>query len=407
MSTSEQTEPEPRDKAVDRLLSRGVAEVVVREDLRKKLIGRRPQRIKYGVDPTRPDIHLGHYVCFRKLREFQELGHQVVVIVGDWTARIGDPSGRTAQRQMLSEEEVRYNAQTYLDQFFKVVDVERAEINWQSAWFGEFDLASVIHLASKYTVAQMLARDDFSKRFASGSPIAITELLYPLLQAYDSVAIHADVEIGGTDQTFNLLVGRDIQREMGQEPQNILTVPLLVGTDGAQKMSKSLGNYVAVNDPPEEMFGKLMSIPDSALGDYMRLLTDMPLEEIDDELAAAARGEINPRDVKEQLALTLVSDLHSPDEAKAARAEFDRVHRQRELPQEMPELLVTPGATLVSVIIDAGLAKSGREARTLILQGGVRLASDRITDQHLTLSLNEPTVLQVGKRNFVRLIPHA
>lgn len=407
MSSSGQSEPESRAEAVDRLLSRGVAEVVVREDLRQKLIKRRPQRIKYGVDPTRPDIHLGHYVCFRKLREFQELGHQVVVIVGDWTARIGDPSGRTAQRQMLSEQEVRFNAQTYLDQFFKVVDVERAEINWQSAWFSEFSLADVIDLASKYTVAQMLARDDFSKRFASGSPIAITELLYPLLQAYDSVAIHADVEIGGTDQTFNLLVGRDIQREMGQEPQNILTVPLLVGTDGAQKMSKSLGNYVAVNDPPEEMFGKLMSIPDSALGDYLRLLTDWSPEEIDSQLAAAATGEINPRDVKEQLALTLVSDLHSPEAAQEARAEFDRVHRQRELPQEMPEFPVAPGATLVSVMIDAGLAKSGREARTLISQSGVRLAGDRITDQHLNLNLNEPTVLQVGKRNFVRLIPRA
>lgn len=394
-----------RDAAIEHLLTRGVAEVVVRDELRRRLLGVRPLRVKYGVDPTRPDIHLGHYVCFRKLREFQELGHQVVVIIGDWTAQIGDPSGRAAQRQMLTAEEVRENAQTYLDQFFKVVDVERAEIRWQSAWFGNFTLADVIRLTSKYTVAKMLNREDFAKRYAEGSPIAITELLYPLLQAYDSVAIQADVELGGTDQTFNLLVGRDIQREMGQEPQDILTVPLLIGTDGVQKMSKSFGNYVAVTDPPGDMFGKLMSIPDSALGDYLRLLTDLPPDEIERMLAAAAGGEINPRDVKERMARLVVADLHSLDEAGAAAREFARVYRYRELPTEMPEIPAPTESKIVPLLVVVGAAKSNNEARRLIQQGGVRLAGERVTNPDQVVRLTEPTVLQVGKLWFARLVP--
>lgn len=394
-----------RERAVEHLLTRGVVDVVVREDLRKQLLGPRPLRVKFGVDPTRPDIHLGHYVCFRKLREFQDLGHQVVVIIGDWTARIGDPSGRSVQRQMLTEEEVRANAKTYLDQFFKVVDVERAEIRWQSTWFDKFTLADVIQLTSKYTVAQMLAREDFANRFQQGSPIAITELLYPLLQAYDSVAINADVEIGGTDQTFNLLVGRDIQREMGQEPQNILTVPILVGTDGVQKMSKSLGNYIAVTDPPADMFGKIMSIPDSIMGDYFRLLTDVPLDEIDRMLAAAECGEINPRDLKERLAILIVSDLHSPADAEAAREAFARVYRRRELPEEMPEIQVRPGIGILTLLVEAGMAKTNNEARRLIAQGGVRLDGVRVDDPETVVRLTGPSVLQVGRRRFARLIP--
>ncbi|MBX6342758.1 MAG: tyrosine--tRNA ligase, partial [Thermomicrobiaceae bacterium] len=350
-------EPQSRQAAVDRLLTRGVAEVVVYDDLRAKILGPRPLRVKLGVDPTRPDIHLGHYVCFRKLREFQRLGHQVVVIIGDWTAQIGDPSGRSVQRQMLTPEEVRENARTYLDQFYKVVDVERTEVRWQSAWFSDFTLKDVIYLTSKYTVARMLEREDFRKRYEEGSPIAITEFLYPLLQAYDSVAIHADVEIGGTDQTFNLLVGRDIQREMGQEPQNIMTLPLLVGTDGVQKMSKSYGNYIAVTDPPSEMFGKLMSIPDSAMGDYLLLLTDMPEDEIARKLEATRTGALNPRDLKEEMAVLIVSDLHSPEAAREAREEFDRLFRRHELPEEMPELPVAREVRIVPVMVETGLAR--------------------------------------------------
>jgi len=394
-----------REAAVERLLTRGVVDVIARDSLRRKLLGDRPIRVKYGVDPSRPDIHLGHYVCFRKLREFQELGHHVVVIVGDWTARIGDPSGRSSQRTMLSEEEVRANAQTYLDQFFKVVDVSRTEITWQSRWFDRFTLADVIHLTAKYTVAKMLDRDDFARRYAEGSPIAITELLYPLLQAYDSVAIQADVEIGGTDQTFNLLVGRDIQREYGQEPQDILTVPLLVGTDGTLKMSKSYGNYIGVTEPPEEMFGKLMSIPDHLIGDYLRLLTDIPEERIDAWLEEMERGEINPRDVKEQLALTVVRDLHSPEAAERAREHFDRLFRRHELPETLPDVLVDPEQRLVTLLVQAGMAGSNNEARRLIQQGGVRLDGQRVDDPEHIVQLTRPVVLQVGKRRFARLVP--
>uniref|UniRef100_A0A831WXK5 Tyrosine--tRNA ligase n=1 Tax=Thermorudis peleae TaxID=1382356 RepID=A0A831WXK5_9BACT len=394
-----------RAAAVDRLLTRGVVDVVVRDDLRRKLLGDRPLRVKLGVDPTRPDIHLGHYVCFRKLREFQALGHQVVVIIGDWTARIGDPSGRSVQRTMLTAEEVRANAQTYLDQFFKVVDINRAEIVWQSTWFDTFTLEDVIRLTSKYTVARMLDREDFARRYQEGSPISITELLYPLLQAYDSAAIQADVEIGGTDQTFNLLVGRDIMREMGQEPQNILTVPLLVGTDGVQKMSKSLDNYIGVTEPPEEMFGKLMSIPDWVLGDYMRLLTDIPDQEIDSMLAAAQAGTLNPRDIKDRLAFQIVADLHGAEAAERARETFDRLFRRRELPEQMPEIEVPAEGWIVQIMIQAGLASSNNEARRLIAQGGVRLDGQRVDDPDLVLRLDRPTVIQIGRRRFARLVP--
>lgn len=396
---------ENREALVDRLLTRGTVDVVVREHLRARLLGERPLRVKLGVDPTRPDIHLGHYVCFRKLREFQALGHHVVVIIGDWTARIGDPSGRSTQRPMLTAEEVKENAKTYLEQFFKVVDVSRAEIVWQSAWFSNFTLKDVIHLTSKYTVAKLLTREDFAKRYQQGSPISITELLYPLLQAYDSVAIQADVEIGGTDQLFNLLVGRDIMREYGLEPQDVLTVPLLVGTDGTLKMSKTYGNYIAVNEPPEEMFGKLMSIPDHVLGDYLRLLTDLPDEEIEDLLARMAAGTLNPRDVKEQLATLVVTDLHSAQDAERAREHFHRVHRLRELPLEIPEVRVPARARIIDYVVRAGFARTNNEARRLVQQGGVRVDGQRIEDPEAIMVLDEPLVLQVGKRRFARLLP--
>jgi tyrosyl-tRNA synthetase len=396
-----------REAFVDLLLSRGTVDVVVREHLRARLLGEQPLRVKLGVDPTRPDIHLGHYVCFRKLRQFQALGHQVVVIIGDWTARIGDPSGRSSQRPMLTSEEVRANAETYLEQFFKVVDVTKAEIVWQSTWFGNFTLEDVIRLASKYTVAKLLTREDFAKRYEEGSPISITELLYPLLQAYDSVAIQADVEIGGTDQLFNLLVGRDIMREYGLEPQDILTVPLLVGTDGHLKMSKSYGNYIAVNDPPEEMFGKIMSIPDHVLGDYFRLLTDIPDEEIDLMIVEMRAGRLNPRDAKEHLAFVIVSDLHSPEAAEQAREHFHRVHRLREIPEQIPEVPVPGRARVLDYVVLAGFARSNNEARRLVQQGGVRLDGRRLDDPEEMLELHEPVVLQVGKRRFARLLPRA
>lgn len=398
---------EEKSAAIEQLLNRGVAEVIVREELEAKLHEGRSLRIKLGVDPTRPDIHLGHYVAFRKLREFQRLGHVVVIIIGDWTARIGDPSGRSVQRQMMTEEEVRENAQTYLDQLSKVVDVERAEVVWQSTWFGNFTLSDVIDLTSKYTVAQMLTREDFHTRYESGSPIAVTELLYPLLQAYDSVAINADVEMGGTDQTFNLLVGRDVQRESGQEPQNIFTVPILVGTDGHQKMSKSLDNYIAVNDTPEDMYGKVMSIPDEPLGEYYRLLTEVPETEIESMLADARSGKVNPRDLKARLARLIVSDLHSPEEAERAEQAFESVYRRHELPEEMPEVAIESGDAIINVLKTAGVASSNREARRLVEQGGIRLAGERVTDPEAHVEIGEPTVLQAGRRRFVRLMPGA
>lgn len=398
---------EEKEAAIRQLLDRGVAEVIVREDLEQKLRGDGQLRIKLGVDPTRPDIHLGHYVAFRKLREFQRLGHKVVIIIGDWTARIGDPSGRSVQRQMMTEEEVRYNAQTYLDQLSKVVDVDEAEVVWQSEWFGAFTLADVIRLTAKYTVAQMLTREDFHTRYESGSPIAVTELLYPLLQAYDSVAIRSDVEMGGTDQTFNLLVGRDIQRESGQEPQNIFTVPILVGTDGHQKMSKSLDNYIAVNDTPEDMYGKIMSIPDEPMGEYYRLLTAVPETEIEQMLADASSGSINPRDLKARLAKMIVADLHSPEEADRAEAAFDSVHRQNQMPDEMPEVAIAPGSGILQVLTSAGVAKSNREARRLLEQGGIRMDGERFSDPEATIDISGPTVLQAGRRRFVRLLPES
>jgi tyrosyl-tRNA synthetase len=394
-----------REAAAEELLSRSVAEVIVREDLKKKLLGSRPLRIKLGVDPTRPDIHLGHLVCFRKLRQFQALGHKVVVIIGDWTARIGDPSGRSVQRQMLTAAEVEHNAQTYLDQFFKVVDTAQAEIFKQSTWFEDFSLTDVIGLTSKYTVARMLEREDFASRYSQGSPIAITELLYPLLQAYDSVAIKADVEIGGTDQTFNLLVGRDIQRDFGLEPQNILTLPILVGTDGVQKMSKSLDNYIGVNEPPNEMYGKIMSIPDTAIGDYFRLLTDVPLAEIDRMLAAAAQGEVNPRDLKDRLAVQIVTDLHDAGAAQDARAEFDRVFRQHALPEDIEEIEVERETPLISLLVETGLAESRNKARQLIDGGAVRLDGEKLLDPDAKVVLIGPAVLQAGRRRWLRLIP--
>jgi tyrosyl-tRNA synthetase len=396
---------EQKDAAIQKLLTRGVAEVIVREDLEEKLRGEEQLRIKLGVDPTRPDIHLGHYVVFRKLREFQNLGHKVVIIIGDWTARIGDPSGRSVQRQMMTEEEVHYNAQTYLDQLSKVLDVSAAEVVWQTEWFGEFKLEDVIRLTAKYTVAQMLTREDFQNRYESGSPIAITELLYPLLQAYDSVVVRSDVEMGGTDQTFNLLVGRDIQRESGQEPQNIFTVPILVGTDGHQKMSKSLDNYVAVNDTPDDMYGKIMSMPDEPIEEYYRLLTDVPEEEIAKMVEDANSEAVNPRDIKARLAKLIVTDLHSAEEADRAEAAFDSVYRQHQLPEDMPEVEIEDGTGILSVLRTAGVASSNREARRLVEQGGVRLDGERMRNPEATVEITEPIVLQAGRRRFVRLLP--
>lgn len=397
----------PSADAIEHLLTLGVVQVEVRASLERKLRSGRRLRVKMGFDPSAPDIHLGHTIGLRKLRAFQDLGHKVILIVGDWTAQIGDPSGRSAQRRMLSKEEVAANAQTYMEQFFAVVDPDptKVEVRWQSTWFGSFDLADVLRLTSQFTVAQMLAREDFSNRYSSGSPIAILELLYPLLQAYDSVAVQADVEMGGTDQTFNLLVGRDIQERMGQQPQDIFTVPILVGTDGVQKMSKSLGNYVGITDPPNDMYGKLMSIPDSVLPDYLRLATDLPDDELASLKAQLESGDVNPRDIKDKMARNVVAQYYSESDAGAASAEFTRVHRGGEVPTDMPEVSVDYPASPVALLREAGFAGSNNAARRLVTQGGVRIDGERVESADDEVSFDREVVLQAGRRRFARLTP--
>jgi len=406
-----------------RLLRRGVAEIIVEEELARLLEAGRPLCLKQGFDPSCPDIHLGHVVGLRKLRQFQELGHQVILIVGDWTAQIGDPSGESATRPMLSPEEVRTNAETYLKQFFKVVDRDKTKVVWQSEWFGKFGLSDVISLTSKFTVAQMLAREDFAKRHAAGRPIALTELLYPLLQAYDSVMIEADVEFGGTDQKFNCLVGRELQQMAGQPPQQVFLVPLLVGTDGSQKMSKSLGNYIAIDEPPNEIYGKVMSIPDELMMDYFELLTDVPDEELEQFRGELGTQSVNPMELKKRLAREIVTQFHDQKAAQQAEAEFERVVQKREVPEEMKELeferlvqrgkvsvgldviLAPQGSKAVDIIellVDSNLVKSRSEAKRLLSQGAIEVDGKKVADPHV--ELRDGSVIKVGKRRFVKII---
>ena len=404
--------------AIEDITRRGVQEIISHEQFVRMLGEDKPLRLKMGFDPSRPDIHLGHVVGLRKLHQLQQLGHQVILIVGDWTAQIGDPSGQTVTRPALTHEEVISNAESYQRQFFKVVDRDRTQVVWQSEWFGKFTLADVIGLTGRFTVAQFLERDDFAKRFSEHRPIAITEFLYPLLQAYDSVAIESDVEFGGTDQRFNLLVGRELQGMMGQRPQQCFLMPMLVGTDGVQKMSKSLGNYVALEEPPEDMYGKIMSLPDELIGPYFEYLTDVPSEELAE--MDQNRGETNPIELKKRLALEITSQFHERAAANAAQAQFENVVQRRGLPDEIPEF-VEPSLTgqsedegrrLSNIILDAGLAASVSEAKRLINQGAIELIDNatgdatRLTrdDRATSLDLQDRAVLKRGNRRFVRLV---
>ena len=348
-----------------KILRRGVARIIPEDEFVERLEEGRPLRLKMGFDPSAPDIHLGHAVGLRKLRQLQDLGHKVVIIVGDWTAQIGDPSGRSATRPMLTHAEVVENAETYLAQFFKIVDRDRAEVRWQSDWFGPFSLADVIRLTSKFTVAQFLQRDDFATRFRANQPIAITELLYPLLQAYDSVAIESDVEFGGTDQMFNLLVGRDLQEIEGQRPQQCFLMPLLPGTDGVQKMSKSLGNYIGIDEPPREIFGKTMSLPDTMIALYFENLTDVSEIDLSEIKSAITSGSVNMMDLKKRLAHDLVAQFHGADASQEARGFFERTVQGRDVPDDIPTLVVAgedAGAKRLSdLILDGGLARSSGE----------------------------------------------
>ena len=389
---------------MNRLLRRGVAEIIIEEEMIELLRSGKKLRLKEGFDPSFPDIHLGHMVALRKLRQFQELGHQVVLIVADWTAQIGDPSGVSATRPMLTMEQVKANAQTYMDQFSKIVDMDKTEVRWQSEWFDEFRLGDVIRLASKFTVAQFLARDDFNKRYNEGRPIAITEFLYPLLQAYDSVMVQADVEFGGTDQKFNFLVGRELQEMMGQKPQQCFMTPLLVGTDGSQKMSKSLGNYIGVTEPPEDIYGKVMSIRDDLILLYFELVTDVPDEELAEFKQELEEGKVNPMLLKKRLGRELVTQLYDQKAAAGAEEHFEKVFQQREMPEEIAEyqFSLAGEVDLRNVMVEAQLAKSRSEAHRLITQGAVSIDGEKITSN--IAPLKSGSIIKVGKRHFAKVI---
>jgi tyrosyl-tRNA synthetase len=386
-------------------LRKGAVEVIREEDLRAKLEKSartgRPLRVKLGADPTAPDIHLGHTVVIRKLRHFQELGHTVIFLIGDFTGLIGDPSGKSATRPLLTREEIAANAETYKRQIFKLLDPERTEVRFNTEWMDKFDAYGFVRLASHVTVKQILERDDFEQRLAENRPLALQEVLYPLVMAYDSVALSADVELGGTDQKFNLLMGRNLQREYKQGPQVVLTMPLLEGTDGVQKMSKSLGNFIGIDEPPADMFGKIMSISDDLMWRYYEVLTDFTWEEM-----LHKRLSLNPRDQKVALARSIITDFHSLEEAQAAEEEFNRVHRDKGVPDEIEERAVTSQVwPLARLLVEVQLAPSMAEARRLIGQGGVRVDSERIShvDAKVEMNADHAVLIQVGKRRFLRV----
>jgi tyrosyl-tRNA synthetase len=395
-------------------LRKGTVEIIPEQELRAKLEKSartgEPLRVKLGADPTAPDIHLGHTVVIRKLRAFQELGHTVIFLIGDFTGLIGDPSGKSATRPQLTREEINANAETYKAQIFKLLDPEKTEIRFNSEWMDKLGSDGFIRLAAHVTVKQILERDDFAKRLAAERPIALHELLYPLTQAYDSVALEADVELGGTDQKFNLLLGRNLQREYNQEAQICVIMPLLEGTDGVQKMSKSLGNYIGINESPQEMFGKTMSISDDLMWRYYELLTDLRPDEIAALRAEADAGARNPRDIKVELAKRVITDFHSASEATQAETEFNRVHRSKEAPEEIEERAIPSGNwNLLQLLVEVGLAPSKAEARRLIEQGGVYLDDERCLEVNHILTLQvgksgfEVKNIKVGKRRFLRV----
>lgn len=388
------------------LISRGAAEIVPEEEMRQKLYmsikERKPLRIKLGLDPTAPDIHLGHTVVLNKLRQFQDLGHEVHLIIGDFTARIGDPSGRSETRKQLSDEEIKVNAATYQAQIFKILDEKKTVVHFNSEWLKKINLADVLNLASRYTVARMLERDDFSKRYKDGLPIGIHEFLYPLMQGYDSVVLQSDVELGGTDQKFNLLVGRSLQKEYGYEPQVALMMPILEGIDGVQKMSKSLGNYIGVNEDPYEMFGKTMSIPDELIIRYFELLTRVPVKEINDIENAMKDGSVNPRDIKMKLAREIISIYHSEEEAAKAEKRFKLVYSQRDIPDDIPEIVTEEGEVwLPKFLHDNDMVPSTSEGRRMIKQGAVKINGEKYGEEKLMIAGS--MVIQVGKRKFVKV----
>jgi len=398
----------PAEKQLE-ILKKGVLEIISEEELLKKLKEERPLIVKAGFDPTAPDLHLGHTVLLQKLRTFQQLGHTVFFIIGDFTAMIGDPSGRDQTRPPLTKEQVIENAKTYKEQVFKVLDPEKTVVVFNSEWLGKMTAEDLIKLTAKYTVARMLEREDFKKRFKENIPISIHEFIYPLLQAYDSVAIKADVELGGSDQRFNLLIGRDIQKEYGIEsPQVAILLPLLVGTDGVKKMSKSYGNYIGITQPPEEMFGKIMSISDELMWQYWELLTDLTLDEINKLKEDVQKGILHPMEVKKQLGMYIVERFHSKEDAIKAREHFEKVHSKKEIPEEIPVFKASEIGTeteLFEIIFNLKLAETKAEAKRLIKQGGVKVNGEKITDPMYKPDLTKEIIIQVGKRKFAKIIP--
>jgi len=387
-----------------KILKRNCVDLVSEEELLERLKTGRPLRVKLGVDPSRPDLHLGHAVVLKKLKQFQDLGHQVVLIIGDFTAMIGDPSGRNTTRPMLSREEVMENAKTYAEQAFMILDKDKTEIRYNNEWLGKMTFADVVKLASKYTVARMLEREDFAKRYAEGTPISISEFLYPLAQGYDSVAIQADVELGGTDQLFNLMVGRKIQEEYGQTPQIVMTMPIIEGTDGKLKMSKSYGNYVGFTDEPKDMYGKIMSIPDELIVKYARLLTDADEDFLSKMEKEIDEKTVNPRDYKMWLAREIVRQFHGEQAAKEAEEYFVTVFQKKENPDEMPEKVVEPGVyNVVELLFNLGIGTKS-EIKRLITQGGVYWDNKRIDNFKATVSVVGAHILRVGKRLFIKIL---
>jgi len=388
---------------IESLLTRRVMEVVVEESLRKKLAAGRRLRIKFGADPSKPDLHLGHSVPLKKLKEFQDLGHQIVFIVGDYTAMVGDPTGKSKTRPMLTEAESRKNAESYIEQVGKILDVKKTEIRRNSEWFSKMSFNDVIALAAKFTVARIIERDDFTKRSREGVDVHVHELLYPAMQAYDSIMVEADVEIGATDQKFNILAGRDLQRKMGKPEQDCMFLgPILIGTDGVNKMSKSLGNYVGISEPPEQMYGKTMSVPDAVMWDWFALATDVPEMEIREMRTACEREEMNPRDAKARLAREIVTFYHSAKDADAAEDAFVKQFKNKEVPDDMPEIAVRSGErSLVDLLVETQLASSKSEARRLLDQGGVKVdgAVVKGADAKITVTPKR-IVIQKGKRYF-------
>ncbi len=386
----------------------GTVEIIQEEELlsklEKSLREGKPLVGKLGFDPSAPDLHLGHAVVLHKIKEFQDLGHDIVIIIGDFTGRIGDPTGRSETRKQLTDEEVMSNARTYQDQIFKILDKDKTRLVFNSKWLERLNFVDVIELASKHTVARMLERDDFSKRFKDNYPISIHEFFYPLMQGYDSIEIKADVEFGATEQKFNLLMGRHLQKEYGQEPQVALTMPILIGLDGVQKMSKSLGNYIGINEPPGEIYGKAMSLPDKLMFDYFRLATRVEAEEINIIEENLEKGELHPRDVKMRLARELVTLYYGKEDALKAEKEFQRIFQQRDIPSDMPEVKVEESSIwIIKLLTQTGLVSTNSEARRLIKQGAIKINGQKILDSNKEIEVQDGDIINAGKRKYVRV----